>query len=194
MQYVITDGKLYISSKSGIHTVQNIIESSKFELDKANNVLNSIPKTLKRLNWKIEPYVEEDAARVNKQIDESMEEFNGLTDNIFDKMMDVEKYVSNLRRYLGVLDSELERIQLEIIDIEHAAEFFNLDLYKGWKVYKMLQDARKRRRKYKDEKAKIEYILRSNFVDCTNNAITNYIKSLDDRKYNPRVLQELFNQ
>ena len=47
----------------------------------------------------------------------------------------------------SALDDELERIRLEIIDIEHAAEFYDLDLYKGWKVYKMLQDARKRRRR-----------------------------------------------
>lgn len=193
MQYIITDSRLFISSKSGIHTVQNEKDATKFELDKAHNILDSIPKSLKRLGWKIEPYIEEDAVKVNKQIDKSMDEFRGLTDNIFEKMMDVENYVTNLKKYLGVLDDELNRIQLEIIDIEHAAEFFDLDLYKGWKIYKMLQDARKRRRKYKDEKAKIEYILRSNFVDCTNKAITNYIKSLDDRQYSPRVLQELFN-
>jgi hypothetical protein len=193
MQYVITDGKLYISSKSGIHTIQNIKDATKFELDKAHNVLTSIPKSLKRLGWKVEPYVEEDAIKVNKQIDKSIEQFKGLTDNILEKMMDVETYVTNLKKYLGILDAELERVQLEIIDIEHAAEFFDLDMYKGWKLYKMLQEARKRRRKYKDEKAKIVYILGSNFVDCTNSAITNYIKSLDDRQYSPRVLQELFN-
>lgn len=193
MQYIITDGKLYISSKSGIHTVQNLKDATKFELDKAHNVLASIPKSLKRLGWKVEPLIDEDVEKINKQVDKSMEEFRGLADNIFEKMMDVETYVTNLKKYLGVLDDELNRIKLEIIDIEHAAEFFDLDLYKGWKLYKMLQDARKRRRKFKDEKAKIEYIMRSNFVDCTNSAITNYIKSLDDRQYSPRVLQELFN-
>lgn len=193
MQYIITDGKLYISAKGGIHTEQGLKDATKFELDKANNVLNSIPKFLRRSEWKVEPFIDENVEKVNKQIDKSMEEYKGLTDNIFDKMMDVETYVTNLKKYLVVLDAELDRIRLEIIDIEHAAEFFDLDLYKGWKLYKMLQDARKRRRKFKDEKAKIEYILRSNFVDCTNSAITNYIKSLDDRQYSPRVLQELFN-
>jgi hypothetical protein len=191
--YVITDGKFYISSKSGIHTVNNIKDASKMELDKAKNVLKSIPKSLKRLGWKVEPLVEEDKIQMFHTIDKNMEEFTGLTDNILEKMMDVEVYVSNLKKYMGLLDSELDRTQLEIIDIEHAAEFFDLDLYKGWKLYKMLQEARKRRRKFKDEKAKIEYILNSNFVDCTNNAISNYIKSLDNRQYTPRVLNELFS-
>ena len=193
MQYVITDGKLYISSKSGIHTVDKINDASKFELDKAHNVIKSIPKSLKRIGWKIEELTE-DTIKANKQINNDMDEFKGLTDNILEKMMDFESYITNLKKYLVALDDELERIRLEIIDIEHAAEFYDLDLYKGWKVYKMLQDARKRRRKCKDEKAKIEYILRSNFVDCTNSAITKYIKSLEDRQYTPRVLQELFNQ
>lgn len=196
MDFVITDGKRYISTKGGIKSVASIRNATKMTKLKAENVLKSMPNTLKMFNWSVvsvADLIDKEDINVNPAIEQHMVEFKGLTDNILDKMLDVETYVSNLKKYLTVLDSELDRIYLEIIDIEHAAEFYDLDMYKGWKLYKMLQDARLRRRKYKDEKAKIEYILKSNFVDCTNNAITNYIKSMNNRQYSPRVLKELFN-
>jgi hypothetical protein len=88
----------------------------------------------------------------------------------------------------------LLKVKSEIQDIEHAAEFFDLDMFKAWKLYKMLQASRRKRRKLKEEKAKIQYILDSNFQDCTKNAISNYINSYNNQTYIPRVYQELFNQ
>lgn len=195
MRFYITNGNQYISSKSGIHAVSNIKDAGQYELDKAQNVLKAIPKTLRIYPWKLEEICDEsEKCKISlKEVDNAIQEYTGLTDNILEKMINVEEYVSNLKKYLIVIDRELEKIRLEIIDIEHAAEFFDLDLYKGWKLYKLLQDTRKKRRKYKDEKAKIEYILNSNFVDCTNSKISEYIKGFDDRSYKPRVLQELFN-
>ena len=44
-------------------------------------------------------------------------------------------------------------------DIEHAAEFYNLDASHGYQRYKMLHNARVRRRKYKNAITRIDYIL-----------------------------------
>jgi hypothetical protein len=194
MDYIITDGKHFISSKSGIKAVDHINKAGKFDIDKANNVLKSIPKALKIFEWRCIPYNESEAILKEKDKPmKSLDEYTGLTENILDKMLNREEYIKDLQSYMKTIDDQLSVINMEIIDIEHAAEFYDLDLFKGWKLYKMLQNARKRRRKLKDERLKIDYILSRNFVDCTNNAISNYIKSLENRKYEPRVLKELFN-
>ena len=51
------------------------------------------------------------------------------------------------------------KAELEIEDIEHAAEFYNLDASHGYQLYKLLHDARVRRRKCKNAIAWIDYIL-----------------------------------
>lgn len=194
MKYVITNGCHYISTKGKIHTVNSIKKADKFDLEKANNLMKSIPNKLKIFEWKIvsEESNIDKTERINENIDTS--KYEGLTDNILERMLDWEDYIKQLKEYLSILDIKLSNVDLEISDIEHCAENYDLDMFKGWKLYKMLQDARRRRRVIKQDRIKIDYILNRNFVDCTNSAISNYIKGLDNWTYTPRVLQELFNQ
>lgn len=194
MKYVITDGKQYITSVGGIKTVSSKSKAGEWELDKAKNVMKSIPTKLKMFDWKCVPSSEQEEHKPEiKQQTKSLDEYKGLTENILERMMDWENYIKSLQEYMTTINDQLSLVDLEISDIEHYAEEFDLNLYQGWKLYKMLQNARRRRRKIKDERIKVEYILSRNFVDCTNNAISNYIKGLDNRKYHPRVLKELFN-
>jgi hypothetical protein len=194
MDYIITDGKQYISSTGGIKAVTSKKKAGKWDLDKANNIMKSIPTKLRMFDWKCIPLIEQQEIEIEeiKQPTKTLDDYKGLTDNILEKMIDWEKYIKSLREYMTTIDDQLSLVDMEICDIRHYAENFDLNLYQGWKLYKMLQDACKRRRRIKDERIKVEYILNSNFVDCTNNAISNYIKSLDNRKYRPRVLKELF--
>jgi septation ring formation regulator EzrA len=193
MEYVITNGKQYITSKSGIKAIDSINKAQKFELEKANNVLKSIPKTLRMSEWKVVPYNEVVSKNKNNthESEASLEKYTGLTDNILDRMMDWENYIKQLQEYSETLNFQLSNADLEISDIEHVMENYDFDMFKGWKLYKMLQDARRRRRKVKDERMKIDYILKSNFVDCTSSSISNYIKGLDNRTYTPRILKDL---
>lgn len=193
MEYIITDGRQYISSNGGIKAVTNIKRAGKWDLDKANNIIKSIPTKLKMFDWKCIPLVEHEKSKTEvKQHTKTLDDYKGLTDNILEKMMDWENYIKSLQEYMTTINDQLSLVDMEICDIRHYAEDFDLNMYQGWKLYKMLQDACRRRRKIKDERIKVEYILARNFVDCTNNAISNYIKSLDNRKYRPRVLKELF--
>jgi hypothetical protein len=195
MLYIITDGKQYISSTGGIKTVASIKKAGEWELDKANNIMRSIPIKLKMFDWKCVPSVETQENKVEeiKHPIKSLDDYKGLTDNILERMIDWEIYIKSLQEYMTTIDDQLSLVDMEICDIRHYAENFDLNMYQGWKLYKMLQDACKRRRKIKDERIKVDYILARNFVDCTNNAISTYIKKLDNRKYTPRVLKELFN-
>lgn len=190
MEYIITDGKQYISTSGGIRSVNNIKNATKFSKKKADNVLKALPKTLKMFKW--ECVLVEDEKKNQIEI-KSIDEYQGLTDNILEKMIDWENYIIKLQEYMVVINNQLSLVDQEISDIRHYAEDFNLNMYQAWKLYKLLQDACRRRRKIKNEMYKIRYILSSNFVDCTNKAISNYIKNLEHRQYNPRILKELFD-
>lgn len=57
----------------------------------------------------------------------------------------------------------------------------------------MLHEARVQRRIWKDEIATIEYILGSTMEDFISGRVSRRIDGLNNRKYRPRVFEELFN-
>ena len=83
-------------------------------------------------------------------------------------------------------------LEEKIGDIEHVAEFKNLGAAAGYKIYKLLHDCKCRRRDYKNELRQIDGILGKTLnakgIICMKKAI----KSVQEQKYEPRILKELF--
>ena len=90
-----------------------------------------------------------------------------------------------------LLDMESE-VDKEISDIMHFIEFNNFSASDGYKLCKAIKDLRLRRRKIKNELELINIInvhtLNNVALGQTNKAIT----GLDNKKYAPRVLSDLF--
>jgi hypothetical protein len=177
MCYIITDGENYINTTGGVKSVHDISKATAMQFDKANNVLKTIPKPLQKFNWIVEKVVESIEPVYN--IDQKVEEF--------------EVFIKDLHERNKYLNLQLSIVDKEIVDIEHAAEFYTLNASQGYKLYKMLHDAKVRRREIKDEMEKIKYIMSSNMKSALYNNISCSIKGLKNRQYTPRVLQELFN-
>lgn len=187
MCYIITDGQYYINSSGGHHVVNNMNQATKMKREKAVNVLKCLPKILRKYSWEVRyanlEYGEIIGIPEVKEIDYS----------IYDKVVEIENFAKDIKlRYL-YLKSKLHEVELEIVDIEHAAEFYNLNASQGYKIYKMLHDSRNERRKIKDEMLKIEYIMDGTMKTALNNKMSQSILGLDNRQYTPRVLKELFN-
>ena len=81
---------------------------------------------------------------------------------------------------------------MEIVDIEHAAEFYNLNASQGYKLYRLLHDSRVKRRGVKDELQKINFALGSSIGNLDLENLERSILGLDNRKYTPRINKELF--
>ena len=75
---------------------------------------------------------------------------------------------------------------------EHAAEFYNLDASHGYQLYKLLHDARVRRRKCKNAIAWIDFILEQRPERFVENDPSARIVGTRSRDYAPRALPELF--
>ena len=188
--YVITNGKNFLGYQgTKLVTFSQKEKAQKFTPDKAKNFMNSLPKTLKNLGYKAE--LDEDNTITEKKVIE-------LTDNanyeILEKIKEFEAYINRLGVNRDNLSFELSKIDGEIEDLLHAAEFFNLNASEGYKLYKMLHDKRVKRRKIKDYIEIVDYIKKINGKEFAENKGSKSILGMLTRNYKPRVLNELFNK
>lgn len=112
--------------------------------------------------------------------------------DILEKARELEACAARAEARLESLKTEMSKVDLEVVDIEHAAEFYNLNAAQGYKLYKMLHDARVKRRDIKNEMEKLNHFLNTTL---TSNSLQNLQKSIagmKNRKYTPRVNNELF--
>lgn len=88
------------------------------------------------------------------------------------------------------MESEVDK---EISDIMHFIEFYNFSASDGYKLCKALKDLRLRRRKIKNELELINIINMHSLNNVASGQTNKAIDNLDNKKYAPRVLQELFD-
>lgn len=89
MDYIITNKKLYIKlGEKGIPVTCSKQEAQRFEDSKARNILDNLPKTMKRFNFKCQAVHEEETGinrNIRKEIDKEIIEKNvdyKVTENI----------------------------------------------------------------------------------------------------------------
>ena len=89
--------------------------------------------------------------------------------------------------------SQLSKVDQELSDIDHYIEFVNLNAAQGYKAYKMIKDRRIIRRSIKNELEVLNIILGKKISETATDEIHKAINGMDNRKYEPRVLNELFD-
>lgn len=107
-------------------------------------------------------------------------------------LKDFREFIQTIHSQRDVLVNAQKKAELEVEDIEHAAEFYNLDASHGYQLYKMLHDARVRRRKCKNAIAWIDFILEQRPERFVENNPSARIVGTRSRDYAPRALPELF--
>lgn len=138
-----------------------------------------------------------DSTYKNLNIDKIKQEISTpIRENELDKIKkDVNLFSDTLKdlrkRKQELLDLQSE-VDKEISDIYHYIELNNLNAYQGWLMYKMLQYRLKRRRVIKDELSIIKHLVKCNIDTQSLSEIQDMIKNMDNRKYTPRVLSDLF--
>ena len=107
-------------------------------------------------------------------------------------LKDFREFIQTIHSQRDVWVNAQKKTELEVEDIEHAAEFYNLDASHGYQLYKMLHDARVRRRKCKNTIAWIDFILEQCPERFVENDPSARIVGTRSRDYAPRALPELF--
>lgn len=102
---------------------------------------------------------------------------------------DIQKCSSGLQARLTELNKEISLCDQAINDLEHAAEFLDLNACEGYKLYKKLKEYRIKKRSCKEESSRINSILSSNSKSLIQN-VYNIEETHSKRTYTPRVITE----
>lgn len=198
MDCVIRNHKnVYIKlNKNGTAITCPESEKGLFEESKAKNIVDCLPKTLRRLNFRvvaipdISPNKKTIGEKDNKReeyipsenITRWIEKF-GKCGDILDEAEEREK---QLLKDLKDNDRELIDI-LHIIEIEKSK-----DMFSGWKIYKCIRNNRTERRSIKDELLIVENVLSQiKNISCLHRErIRKAIDGLFTRKYTFRIVED----
>ena len=110
-----------------------------------------------------------------------------------DKVSDLNGLASEALHRKDILLNQLSKVDQELSDINHYIEFCNLNAAQGYKAYKMIKDRRIIRRSIKNELDVLNIILSKKISETATDEIHKAITGMDNRKYEPRVLNELFD-
>ena len=198
MDYIIKNHKnVYVRlNQNGLPVTCAEHEKMLFEHSKAKNVLDNLPKTLRRLNFRVEAIP--DITQKKKGIEEKdikREEYipsENITRWIekFGKCGDILGEAEERERQLL---KELKDNDKELIDILHIVEIEkSKDMFGGWQLYKRIRNNRIARRSMKDELLIVENVLEQiKDVSCMHREkIQKAINGLFTRKYTFRIVEE----
>lgn len=199
-QYVITDGSRWITRNQKGKYVPTSCEALAdiYSNKQADSILkNSLSKALKSC-FHLQK-IDEPPALV-KQITQEEAQNNTekviISENIqywVDKVSDLNGLASEALHRKDKLIGQLSTIDKEICDILHYIEFCNLNAAQGYKAYKMLKERRIKRRSIKNELDVLSIILSKKISETATDEIEKAVAGMDKRKYEPRVLNELFD-
>jgi hypothetical protein len=212
MPYVITNGATYIKIGSDNRpTTTPTIESARpFDSKiKAQNVCACLPNTYKRLGFYVIPFGETDVIKddikdkPNAEVGYKGRKFAAV-DGLDERFLDPEYVESEIRRFEEFVADFRNQSQLihqqqlfteaQIFDIEHAAEFLTCNAYQGFKLYKMLRDARVLRRKCKNALATLSFLEEVVTEGLIKRQTSSRLTDFKKRKFEPRALPEIFEE
>lgn len=199
-QYVITDGNRWIMRDRKGCYVPTACEAlaNIYGNKEANSVYNNnLSKALKSC-FRVQKY--DQPSELIKQMthEETQEKTEkvAIAENIqywIEKVKGLNGLASEAVHRKNELTDQLSTVDKEICDILHYIEFCNLNAAQGYKAYKMLKERRIKRRSIKNELQVVDIILGKKISETATDEIEKAISGMDKRKYEPRVMRELFD-
>lgn len=167
-----------------------------FPEHKAKNILNSLPKSLRRMNFRIiaipdikpkevkqseQKVIQNDTYIISEDISRWIDKFGACSD-----------ILEEAKQRENELISALDNVDKELLNILHSIELEkSKDMYGGWQQYKCIKENREKRRKYKDELLIVQDVLREINPDCLQRErVQKAVDGLLGRKYTFRVVEE----
>lgn len=194
LDYIIRNRDcLYIKlNENGTAVTCSESQKDLFEYSKAMNICNSLPKTLKKMNFKVEAVPE---------IQPKIEEQNTIAINTYEPSDNVTRWINELGRCEDILseasnryeelNGELSDVDLKLQDILHNIELSDkCDMYKAWKMINEIRNLRKQRRNIKDEKLVLSGIKSKGITYLSRSSVQKCVDGLSKRKYRIRIIEE----
>ena len=167
---------------------------------KAENILEHLPKSMRRLHFKLECIpdikIQTPVERIVEATKTSIKGNDGyeVSESVrswIDNFGECERILNDAAQRYKELEFELKQADEELIDILHEVELEKpVDLYRGWIFYKRIRTNRKNRRNLKDEMVIIHNVIAE--VDTTKvskERTQKAINGLFSRKYRYRIVE-----
>ena len=199
MNYVIKNHKnLYIRlNENGRPVTCSEKDRTLFECSKAKNILGSLPKKLKKLNFKVEAIPDIVPKEDKQTISESkviQKENYVVSENVthwIEKFGICDDILKEAQKRKEELLINLSNIDKEFSNMIHKIEFESkIDLYGGWIERNDIKINREKRRNIKDELLIISNVLRMDFRSLSSESIEKAVIGLANRKFTLRVTEE----
>ena len=193
MDYVIRNGAIFIKlNESGKAVTCAESQKGLFEYSKAKNICASLPKTLKKMNFRVEAIPE---------IQQKVDEQKVITTNTYVPSENVTRWIEKLGQLEDVLleadkrneqlNGELSDVDLKLQDILHNIELCNkCDMYTAWETINSIRELRKKRREIKDEKLVLSGIKSQGITYLSRSSVQKCVDGLSKRKYRIRIVEE----
>ena len=199
-QYVITDGTRWIMRDKHGRYVPTSCEAlaDVFSNKQATGIFQSnLSKALKSV-FRVQKI--DEPSKLIKQISQENAQKNtervSTAENIqrwIDKIDGLNGLATEALHRKDELVQQLSKVDQELSDVNHYIEFCNLNAAQGYKAYKMIKDRRIKRRSIKNELQVVDIILSKKISETATDEIQKAIAGMDQRTYEPRVLNELFD-
>lgn len=199
-QYVITDGTRWIMRDRKGKYVPTSCEAlaDVFSNKQATGIFQSnLSKALKSV-FRVQKI--DEPPKLIKQISQETVQENtekvSTAENVqrwIDKIEGLNGLATEALHRKDELVQQLSKVDQELSDVNHYIEFCNLNAAQGYKAYKMIKDRRIIRRSIKNELDVLNIILGKKISETAIDEIHKAITGMDNRKYEPRVLNELFD-
>ena len=199
-QYVITDGTRWIMRDRHGRYVPTSCEAlaDVFSNKQATGIFQSnLSKALKSV-FRVQKI--DEPSKLIKQISQETAQEN--TERV-STAENIQRWINKIDGLNGLatealhrkdeLVQQLSKVDQELSDVNHYIEFCNLNAAQGYKAYKMIKDRRIKRRSIKNELQVVDIILSKKICETATDEIQKAIAGMDQRTYEPRVLNELFN-
>lgn len=201
MEYAIVNNNgVYIRLNNGQPVACTKKTRDTFQKQKAENILEHLPKSMRRLHFKLECIpdikIQTPVERIVEATKTSIKGNDGyeVSESVrswIDKFGECERILNDAAQRYKELEIELKRADEELIDILHEVELEKpVDLYRGWIFYKRIRANRKNRRNLKDEMVIIHNVIAE--VDTTKvskERTQKAINGLFSRKYRYRIVE-----
>lgn len=199
-QYVITDGTRWIMRDRKGKYVPTSCEAlaDVFSNKQATGIFQSnLSKALKSV-FRVQKI--DEPPKLIKQISQETVQENtekvSTAENVqrwIDKIEGLNGLATEALHRKDELVQQLSKVDQELSDVNHYIEFCNLNAAQGYKAYKMIKDRRIKRRSIKNELQVVDIILSKKICETATDEIQKAIAGMDQRTYEPRVLNELFD-
>ena len=207
MAWVITNDKFFVrSDKRGCATpVVDKRRAKVFEERfNADEFLRSLPKAMKNLGYYVAPADEKpalpivtvDHAQEAEVISVAPARKMELTEPEFylDAIGSFREFIQTIQKARPKLEEQQIHAEMEIEDLLHASEFYDLAKDQGFEIYQRLREARIRRRNCNNAVAWIDFVLDANPAEFLRHDPSPRINGSQHRQYRPRAIPELFEE